>query len=223
MLLSNLLKNTNSTRHFNNKIVNIENIKKILENARYTSSGGNIQPWKVTCVTNIDKLNEISKVVEKKILNEEPLEIDIQYYPTIWKKEYQLRRAITGKEFYEISNVNRRNIEERKKAWIDNFKWFGGSTVLFIHVDKIFTNSSIGMLMDVGSFIQSIVLSAEELGISHCVQGSVGEYAISIKDILDIPEDHSLLVSIVLGYKQEDIKNTYKPKRLNIDEFTRFI
>jgi len=222
MSIKSLLENTNSVRSFTDKKVSNEDILDILNTARFTSSGGNIQPWLVKCVKNKDTLSHITNKISKKILNKSDFEEDIIYYPTLWKKQYKYRRALTGKNFYEIANINRKDELARTNAWIDNFKWFGGSTVLFIYVDKIFTDSSTGMLIDIGMFIQNILHRAEELGINHCVQGSIGEYATSIKEILDIPEDNALLLSIVLGYKDGDIKNTYKPDRISIEDFVSF-
>jgi nitroreductase len=222
MSVKKLLQNTNSTRSFTSKVVSNEDVKDILDTARLTSSGGNIQPWLVKCIKNQGTLDKITTTISEKILNKSDFEEDIVYYPTLWKKQYKYRRALTGKNFYEVSNINRKDELARTNAWIDNFKWFGGNTVLFIYVDKIFTESSTGMLIDIGMFIQNIIHRAEELGIDHCVQGSIGEYAISIKNILDIEDDKALLLSIVLGYKNNNIKNTYKPERISIEEFVTF-
>lgn len=222
-MINTLLKKRNSKRSFNDKKVSETDLMQILENASLTSSGGNIQPWKVKVVQNKEILNEISNKVSDHILNDGELLQDIQYYPTTWKKEYNLRRIETGKGFYTQAGINRRNKEEKINSWIDNFKWFGASTVLFIYVDNIFVNSSKGMLMDIGAFMQNILLTAEELGIDSCPQGAVGEYSKIIKPILNIDEEHSLLLSIVLGYSDNSVKNKYKPSRLTAEEFCEFI
>jgi len=222
MSIKKILEQTNSVRSFQKRKISMEDIIDILETAKLTSSGGNIQPWLVKCVQNTKTLEKITTKISKKILNKEEFEEDIIYYPTVWKTQYKYRRAMTGKDFYKVASINRKDEKERLKAWIDNFKWFGSETVMFIYVDKIFTDSSTGMLIDIGMFIQNIVHRAEELGIDHCIQGSIGEYADTIKKIIDIPEDNALLLSIVLGYKDDNIKNSFKPNRIELKEFVQF-
>ena len=218
------LKKSNSTRSFSNYIIPKNDLLTILEGGRLTSSGGNIQPWNVTVVQDKIILNNILSIVEPKIKGGMDFTADIQYYPTVWKKKYQTRRALTGAGFYKSANINRKNREERLDAWVDNFKFFNSSNVFFIHTDKIFTDSSSGMLIDIGMFIENIILVAGELGYDHCIQGAIGEYANDIKPILGIDKEHSLLLSISLGKKNiDDNKNTFKPERIEIEEFCSFL
>jgi len=219
------LKTANSTRDFvADFIIPKKDLEQILETGRMTSSGGNIQPWNVTVVQSKQKLKNIGDTVGAVIKNKGNLNCDVQYYPTTWKKKYQQRRLQTGLSFYAVCGINRKDKEKRIQSWIDNFYFFNSQNVLFIHVDKIFTDSSTGMLIDIGMFIENILLEAGNLGYSHCVQGAIGEYAGYIKPLINIPDDHSLLLSITLGKKKENSKkNSFKPERIKIEEFTQFI
>jgi len=221
--ITNLIKSRNSKRSFTDKDLSDEIILDILNTARYTSSGGNIQPWKVTVLRNKKVISQIGEEVSKLILEEADFQQDIQYYPTEWKKEYTYRRAMTGKEFYNVCKINRKNKEERLKSWIDNFYFFEAPVVFLIHLDKIFTESSTGMLMDIGAFMQTILLKCEELGLGTCPQGAIGEYSKVIKKIVDIPDTDALVLAISIGYEDEHVKNTFKPNRIEIEEFVKFI
>ena len=222
MSLNQLLKR-NTKRKFLDKKISLEIINDILEAAALTSSGGNIQPWKVTVVTNRKILDKIGDTVGEKIKNDEELNPDIIYYPPNLKKEYAFRRALTGSDFYKILNIDRKDIEARKKAWIDNFYFFNAPVVFFIHLDKSFVEDSNGMLMDIGAFMQTILLKTEELGLGSCPQGAITEYAKEVKEILEISNDDRLVLSIPIGYYEKESINNYKPERIHYNKFTRFI
>ena len=148
----------------------------------------------------------------------------IQYYPVKWVNPYKKRRVITGAGLYKLMEVDRKDNETRIQMWKDNFRWFGAGTVFFVFTDKANIDEAQGVLLDCGAYMQSIMLSAKELGIDSCPQGSTTEFGRVIADVLETPDNLALLYSIVLGYEDKDAKiNSYQPQRAPLEELVTFI
>lgn len=218
------IKNRSSKRAYLPKAVSKEIQEKILETANMTPSGANMQPWKVVAVSNEDVLKKIGDAVIAKmddgILNDQ----FIQYYPVKWVNPYKKRRIVTGAGLYKLMEVDRKDNETRIEMWKDNFRWFGAKTVFFVFTDKANIDEAQGVLLDCGAYMQSIMLAAQEFGVSSCPQGSTTEFGKVIAEVLEIPDNLALLYSVVLGYEDKDAKiNTYQPARAKMSELVSFI
>lgn len=213
-----------SKRAYHSKPVPKEIQEKILNAARMTPSGANMQPWIVYAISNEKVLKEIGDAIIQKM--EAGVEHDqfIQYYPVKWKNPYKKRRLDTGVGLYTLMDVDRKDVQKRTQMWHDNFRWFGASTVFFVFTDKDLIDNAQGALIDCGAYLQSLTLLAQEFGLDTCPQGSTTEFGRVVANILDTPDNLALLYSLVIGYAKEDEKiNTYRPARAPLDEYVTFI
>lgn len=218
------IQNRSSKRAYLPKAVTREIQEKILNAANMTPSGANMQPWKVIAISNEDTLKKVGDAVIAKmdegILNDQ----FIQYYPIKWVNPYKKRRIVTGSGLYKLMEVDRKDNETRIEMWKDNFRWFGAKTVFFVFTDKANIDEAQGVLLDCGAYMQSIMLAAQEFGVSSCPQGSTTEFGKVIADVLETPDNLALLYSVVLGYEDKDAKiNTYQPARAKMEEIVTFI
>jgi len=217
-----ILESRNSVRKYLPKPVPRETLLTILNSAKMTPSGGNVQPWQVHCVSSAEKLKSIGDKIISHIQSGGEQTPDIFYYPKNLSKKYNIRRLSTAKGYYETLGLTR---ETRGEQWHENYKWFGAPTVLFVSIDKnLLSDGSTGFLLDCGAFMQSIIITAKELGVDSCPQGSSTEYGKLIREELGISDEYFLLYSIVLGYADLAApQNSFKPSRLSIDEFVTFV
>lgn len=198
--------------------------EKILNAAAMTPSGANMQPWKVIAISNPEVLKNIGDAIIARM--DEGLEHDqhIQYYPVNWVNPYKKRRIVTGSGLYKLMEVDRKDDATRLKMWHDNFKWFGAETVFFVFTDNANIDGAQGALIDCGAYMQSLMLSAQDFGIDSCPQGSTTEFGKVVSRVLEMPDNLSLLYSVVLGYEDKDAKiNTYQPKRVSLKDTVTFI
>jgi nitroreductase len=218
------INNRSSKRAYLAKPVPKDIQEKILNAASMTPSGANMQPWKVIAISNQDVLKNIGDAIIEKMDSGAEHDQFIQYYPVKWVNPYKKRRVITGSGLYKLMGVDRKDNDTRIKMWHDNFRWFGAQTVFFVFTDKANIDGAQGVLLDCGAYMQSIMLAAQEFGISSCPQGSTTEFGKVIAKVLDTPDNLALLYSVVLGYEDKDAKiNTYKPKRVSLEESVTFI
>lgn len=77
--------------------------------------------------------------------------------------------------------------------------------------------------MDMGIFVQSVMLAATDLGLGSCAQASIADYPDVVSDILGTADDLILAFGLLLGYEDTDAPvNQYRVSRINIDTFCRW-
>jgi len=79
-----------------------------------------------------------------------------------------------------------------------------------------------GSWIDVGMFLQNILLSAKEFGLATCPQAALAEYPDVVRRVLGI-QDIDIVCGISLGYEDEAHPlNSYRTERESTDFFTRW-
>ena len=213
------LTNRSSKRAYNDTKISQETLENILTAAGMTPSGANMQPWVTYAVSNADTLKRVGNAVIAKM--DEGITNDqfIQYYPVKWTNPYKKRRIVTGAGLYKLMEVDRKDNDTRIEMWKDNFRWFGAQTVIFVFTAAANIEDAQGTFMDCGAYMQSIMLAAQEFGVSSCPQGSTTEFGKVIARELDTPDNLALLYSVVLGYEDKEAKiNSYQPKRVPLTD-----
>jgi nitroreductase len=78
-----------------------------------------------------------------------------------------------------------------------------------------------GSWVDMGMFIQNIMLAARGFGLETCPQAAMAEYPDIVRRILGVPETLSLMCGIALGYADyDDPVNSYRTEREPVESFT---
>jgi nitroreductase len=207
-----------STRAFLDKPVSKETIIKILDTARWSPSGTNTQPWKVAVVQGNTK-----QAITDAFLNTNKDDIkpnaDYEYYPTEWVEPYKGRRFQCGMDLYKALEIGREDKEKRVEAALANYRFFNAPVTLFFFIDKIMCK---GSWVDMGMFLQSVMLAAREQGLGSCPQASTSDYPDLVREILGVSGDQFLLIcGLSLGYADDDHPvNQYRTSREEVDTFT---
>ena len=214
------LEQRKSVRAYLDKSVSEELIRKILDAARYSPSGVNMQPWDIYVVKG-KKKKDIEQRVQESFDRGEKEVMDYDYYPLRWEEPYKSRRKETGLLMYKTLGITREDKKAQIQQWKANYRAFDAPVVLYFFIDK---NLEKGSYLDYGMFLQSIALSAVSLGLGSCIQAALAEYPSIVKEELDIDDSKDLLCGMALGYEDKDAPiNTYRTPRLDIDDFTKFV
>ncbi len=206
-----------STRAFLERDVEVEKIHAILDAARWAPSGVNMQPWRVAVVRGESKrrISEAIITAREAGKTESP---DYQYYPTEWFEPYKSRRKATGLALYGALNIARDDKQRRLEAWYDNYRFFGAPVGLLVFLDR---RLSQGSWIDIGMFLQNLMLAAEAQGLATCPQASLAEYPGIVREILDIGEQMALACGLSLGYPDPQAAvNSYRTPREPVEAFT---
>ena len=208
-----------SVRAFLQKDVELEKIKTILESAKHAPSGVNMQPWQVAVVSG-DKKKTIQNKMVDAFSQGEPERMGYNYYPLKWEEPYKTRRKETGLLMYSTLDIKREDKEKQFNQWKANYRAFDAPVVLYFFIDDFLEK---GSYLDYGMFLQSLMLSAVELGLATCTQAALAQYPDIVKKELNISDEKKLLCGMALGYEDTNaLVNSYRTPRISLDDFVTF-
>jgi nitroreductase len=213
------IKSRHSVRAFLEKPVDEQIISKILDAARFAPSGKNIQPWQVSVVTGLSKQRLGNNILDARARGV-PDNPDYQYYPLQTPGEYKERSIACGMALYGALHIDRKDKEARLIQWNKNYHFFGAPVGLIISLEKILEK---GSWMDLGMFIQNIMIAAEAFDLGTCPQASIAEHPDIVRSTLGLPDTHAIACGIALGYPDDSHPvNQYRTAREPIEKFTQW-
>ena len=206
-----------SVRAFSDRNVTREVLQDLLETAARAPSGSNLQPWKVYAVTGEAK-KQLSQAIFTRAA-EQPMgdTPDIRMYPEKMAEPWRQRRIDCGETMYTALGISRDNKAARFEQGAKNLTFFDAPVGLIVTMDRSLSESQI---MDVGIFVQSILLLAEERGLATCPQAAWQMWSETIRKQLEIADNEMVMVGISLGYAatEEAAANIVQP-RLSLQDF----
>jgi nitroreductase len=207
-----------SVRRFLNQPVAIETVRQILADASRSPSGTNSQPWLVHVVTGAARDRVCKDVTAAAIAGHAQQEYP--YFPDDAGEPYLSRRRKVGFDLYALYGVDRKDIEGRKRAMLMNFDFFGAPVGLFFAMEK---KMLYGSWLDLGMFLQSVMVLARGHGLETCPQEAWGHYGPTVHKSVGIPDDHVIVSGMALGIEDKTAKaNTLVTEREAVDGFTTF-
>jgi nitroreductase len=211
-----------SVRAFLSTPVPHEEIESILNVARFSASGVNMQPWHVHVVTGPMKsrlsgaINEINDDPVRSAALKEPYD----YYPREWVAPYLNRRRKVGWALYGLLGIEKDDKARMHAQHGRNYSFFDAPVGLFFTVDRVMQE---GSLLDYGMFLQSVMIAARGRGLHTCPQAAFLKFHRVISSVLQIPDTQMLICGMSLGYADESsIENTLVTEREAVHAFTTF-
>lgn len=208
-----------STRAFLDSPVDRDTVLAILDTARWAPSGVNTQPWQVEVVSG-----ESRQRISEAILAQRDAGVaarpDYAYYPEQWREPYKARRKACGLALYGALQIGREERDKMVAAQNRNYRFFDAPVGLFFFMDR---DMGQGSWIDMGMFIQSVMLAARAHGLESCPQASLAEYPDVVREQLGVGADKLLLCGLSLGHADTRAAvNRYRTERLAVDDFTRW-
>jgi nitroreductase len=211
-----------SVRAFLPTTVPREEIESILNVARFSATGVNIQPWHVHIVTGKTK-SRLSAAIKE--INDDParssdLEEPYDYYPREWIAPYLDRRREVGWNLYGLLGIEKGDKERMHAQHGRNYRFFDAPVGLFFTVDRVMRE---GSLLDTGMFLQSIMIAARARGLDTCPQAAFNKFHRVIANELSFPDNQMLVCGMSLGYADHScIENALVTERSPVGDFTTF-
>jgi nitroreductase len=219
MNIDDAIKDRFSCRAFLDTPVERDTVIRILDTARWAPSGTNMQPWQV-CVVSGNTLARIANEMSAARQRGGEENPDYDYYPYEWFEPYKGRRKATGLALYSAQGIGKDDKDRRLRAWCDNYRMFGAPLGLLIFLDG---RLGTGSLIDIGIFVQNIVLAARAEGLDSCIQASLGEYPDIVRNILGLGDEMTLVCGVALGHADPAAPvNQYRTPREAVEGFTRW-
>ncbi|WP_372724696.1 nitroreductase [Immundisolibacter sp.] len=205
-----------SVRAYLDKPVTRETLEQVLEAARWAPSGTNTQPWQVLAVTGVLK-QRISAGILSHVAGGGLPSAHYDYYPDKFVEPYKGRRWRCGMQLYEALGINIDDKAARQKAMLNNFDFFGAPLGLFFYIDRVMAR---GSWVDMGMFLQNVMLAARGHGLETCPQFALAMYPQFVAEHIAAPENHDLVCGMSIGYGDPDAPvNRYRTERMAVQEF----
>lgn len=217
MKVSEALKTRISCRAFLPDPVPEATVRRILELARWSPSGGNLQPWHVYALTGepLDALKaEVAADTATAPMGHPP---EYEIYPAPLKDPYNARRRKCGEDMYATIGVTREDKPGRLAQFRRNFAFFDAPVALFVYLDRTMGPPQ---WSDAGMFLQSLMLAAREEGLHTCPQEAWAMWSELCARHLAPPEEWMLFCGVGLGRMDEAHPiNGLRTERAEVGEF----
>ncbi|MEJ2360492.1 MAG: nitroreductase [Gammaproteobacteria bacterium] len=206
-------------RAFLDKPVSETSLRQILDAARWAPSGVNTQPWHVAVVQG-----EIKQALSRRLLEQRDNDVapnpDYAYYPDHWVEPYRSRRIQCGKTLYTALDIAREDKQRQRIAWENNYRFFGAPVGLLFFIDRELNQ---GSWLDLGMFLQNVMLAARATGLDTCPQASLAEYPDVVRNELKLPAEWAMVCGMSLGYADNSQPvNQFRLPREDVDSFTHW-
>lgn len=199
--LADALRSRRSVRGFLDKPVPEETLKAIFELAQLAPSNCNIQPWKVF-VASGEVRDELRRRMVEKVTAGVPMEPDFEPNAGKFSGVYRQRQVDCAMELYNNMGIARDDKPGRMRAQLRNFELFDAPHVVFIGMEREFGPT---VALDVGMYIQSLMLAMTAHGVGSCAQGSMRYFPNDVREIFGEPASTAILVGISFGYEDPDV------------------
>jgi nitroreductase len=115
---------------------------------------------------------------------------------------YRQRQVDCAVELYNNMGIARDDKPGRMRAQLRNFELFDAPHVVFIGMEREFGPT---VALDVGMYIQSLMLAMTAYGVGSCAQGSMRYFPNDVREIFGEPASTAILVGISFGYEDPDV------------------
>lgn len=183
-------------------------------------SGNNVQPWKVYAVAGDSRQRLCDAFIEAATHEPDRHQPEYAYYPTTWVEPYLDRRRRCGFGLYASLGIARDDAAARAHQMLRNYLFFDAPVGLLVTLDR---RLNTGSFMDLGMFIQNILVAARAQGLHTCAQAAIAWYHKVARIHLPMGDHEILACGIALGH--EDLsapENAFITERTNVETFASF-
>lgn len=218
--IDDLLSQRYSTRAYLPKPVTEQQVRQLITTANKSASGGNMQPWNLYILTGSEKDKLIDAVAAEIESGKTEDEDGGNSYPDKLKSPYRERRYACGMALYGALGIEKQDIARRKQQWQENYRFFGAPVGILITLDE---QMGAPQHIDVGIYLQTLMLAAKEMGLDSCAQRSWSGWPTTCAKAIGIPECERVVVGLSLGYGDKDAPiNQYRVDRATTTETCSF-
>ncbi|MEO0441209.1 MAG: nitroreductase [Pseudomonadota bacterium] len=209
-----------SVRQFLDKPVDLDVLKRVLETAQRSPSGGNTQPWNAVVISG-DELTRVTEAIKAKVPTA-PMGEGHEYaiYPEGLDGRYEEQRRMVGKTMFDSIGLERGDKSGRFAQMAKNWDSFGAPVQLFTYTRKYMGPPQ---WSDMGMWLQTVMLLLREEGLDSCSQEIWAMYGSYMRELLNIDDDHIFFCGMAIGYRDPDAPiNNFHVPRVPLGEAVEF-
>ena len=198
-----------------------ELLRRLIDLAAQAPSGTNMQPWKLRVIGPQTRARLEAALLAAVESGERPGVEEYRYYPAQFREPYLARRRKVGWDLYSLLGVTKGDVEGMKRQTAANLRFFDAPVALMLTIDR---DLEIGSWLDLGMFIQTLLVAAQGHGLDSCPQAIFAQFHTIVRRELALPDDEVLVCGIAIGKADPNAPaNRLVPEREPDEGFTTWL
>lgn len=194
-------------------------LEQVLTAARHAPSTRNTQYWKVAVLTG-EARDALSRKLCAGMESTGRYEPDYVNRPSPMGEIYEERSFAWGSAFYDAMGIARDDNVGRKEFDRRNLCFYGAPVAMIFHLPR---NAVNGTFLEMGFFLQNVMLGLVACGLGSCPQYSVARYSSIIREFLGLGPERLVVCGLSVGYVDEsDPINKFYPERAALHEYAHW-
>jgi nitroreductase len=211
-----------TTRHcqraFLDRPVPPEVLRRVLTAAAHAPSTRNGQPWQVAVVTGAARDALARRLCAEFDRGAPPRPDYVNRLPVV-DQVAEERARVAGAGVLRARGIARADQAARRAHLRDNLEFYGAPAVLICHLPA---GAVPGTFLEMGFFLQNVMLGLVACGLGSCPQFSVAGYADVLRDELCLA-GRLVVCAISVGYPDPAAPvNAFAPPRAELAEYTQW-
>ncbi|MEY4565263.1 MAG: hypothetical protein RLY14_233 [Planctomycetota bacterium] len=207
-----------SIRGFTAESVPKDIVRKVFELAQLAPSNCNVQPWRAYVASGEAK-DRLRAALTDQVRNQVPVNPDYQYNDR-FDEPYRGHQITCAVALFKEMGIGRDDKEGRARANLRNYEFFDAPHVAFIGMQRKFKEP---VAVDIGIYLQTLMLAMTAYGIGCCAQGSLRNYPDIVRREFGISDDIAILVGLSFGYEDSSVDaNRARMTRSPLEENVTF-
>jgi len=221
MSVSEAVATRRSIRAFSTRPVDGHLVRRLLDSARQSPSGGNVQPWHITVLAG-EHLEQLRTLMRERLSAglRSPEGAGYEIYPRNLPEPYLTRRDRCTEMMYATMGIVRSDKPARIAFVKGNFQFWNAPVGMFFSVHRCMGPPQ---WSDLGMYIQTVMLLAREAGLHTCPQEAWTNWHALVESHIQLPPERMLFCGLALGYPDEShAVNGLRTERAALEEIADF-
>ena len=195
-------------------------LRDVLAAAAHAPSTRNAQPWQVVVLSGAARRRLADRLCAA-FDADTPTRPDYDNRrPTTDPRELE-RAERAGRGLLEARGIARDDSQARRANQRSNFQFHGAPVAMILHLPA---DAVAGTFLEMGFFLQNIMVGLVACGLGSCPQFSVAGYSDCVRSELGLGADRLIVCSLAVGYPDPEARvNAFAPERAGLAEYTRWL
>lgn len=207
-------------RAFLDRPVPREILAEVLRAAAHAPSTRNGQPWSVAVLTG-----EAREALVRRLCDlfdrDVPMQMDYASRPAELPPAHAERARAASAGVHAAKGIARDDDAGRRAHLRDNLRFYGAPVAMVFHLPA---NAAPGTFLEMGFFVQNVLLGLVAKGLAGCPQASVTGYSDALREFLGLGADRLIVCTLAAGYADESAPvNRFAPERADLAEYTQWL
>lgn len=218
-ITSDIISQRHCKRQYLDTSIPKDTINAILQNAGNAGSSKNSQPWQVAIVTG-NTQHQLIKAMCSQFDQNQFESPDYVYMTDPMPEVFKQRARECGYALYDLKGISKNDSAKRQAHFRENYTFFNAPMAFIFHLHA---NAERGNFLDMGLFMQNVMLGLSEQGLGSCPQFSICSYSNTVKTILNIESERIIVCGMSVGYPDESATvNTFVPNRIPLNQYIKW-